>query len=70
MQEGVFWELHSAVKVCSLFIAYYNVQLRLLKNEAYSSNHLEFVPLVNISRASAAAPPHRFLSMRSEGLSP
>ena len=33
----------------------YNVQLRLLKNEAYSSNHLEFVPLVNISRASAAA---------------
>lgn len=28
----------------------YNVQLRLLKNTAYSSDHLEFVPLVNISR--------------------
>jgi hypothetical protein len=41
----------------------YNVQLRLLKNTAYQSDHLEFVPLVNISRwtapsatAAAAAP--------------
>jgi len=28
----------------------YNVRLRLLKNDAYSSDHLEFVPLANISR--------------------
>jgi hypothetical protein len=28
----------------------YNVQLRLLKNTAYNSEHLEFVPLANISR--------------------